>query len=127
MKPVFVAATLALLALTDKGVAHEFWIDPEAYVISPGETLSATLRVGQEFSGAAMSYLPRNFETFIVRIDGETREVEGRFGDLPALSMAEMDEGLAVIVHQTTVRDLEWSDRRRLVQDRRPARRTRPN
>jgi hypothetical protein len=109
MKPVFLAATLALLALTDKGAAHEFWIDPDTYAIAPGEVLSGDLRVGQEFVGSSMSYLPRNFETFVVINGGQTREVEGRLGDIPALSVDDMAEGLAVVVHQTGVSDLTWS------------------
>ncbi|MEX3017377.1 DUF4198 domain-containing protein [Gymnodinialimonas hymeniacidonis] len=110
MKPLFLAATLALLALTDKGAAHEFWIDPEAYTINPGEVLLADLRVGQEFVGSAMSYLPRRYETFVVVNGGETREVEGRIGDIPALNMEGLEDGLAVVVHQTGVSDLTWSE-----------------
>lgn len=109
MKPVFLAATLALLALTDKGVAHEFWIDPGTYTIAPNTALSGNLRVGQEFVGASMSYLPRNFETFVVINGGQTREVEGRLGDIPALNIDDMADGLAVVVHQTGVSDLTWS------------------
>ncbi len=110
MKPLFLAATLALLALTDKSAAHEFWIDPEDFTIAPGEVLLSDLRVGQEFVGSAMSFLPRRYETFVVINGGETREVEGRIGDIPALNMEGLDDGLAVVVHQTGVSDLTWSE-----------------
>jgi hypothetical protein len=110
MKPVLIAATLALLALTDKGGAHEFWIDPGNYTIEVGSVLSGNLRVGEDFVGSSMSYLPRNFETFVVINGSETRVVEGRLGDIPALNLADMAEGLAVVVHQTGVSDLTWSE-----------------
>lgn len=110
MKHVILAGTLALLALTDKGAAHEFWIDPQEFTIAPGDVLLGDLRVGQDFSGAAMSYLPRNFVTFEVIAGGETTVVEGRFGDIPALNLPGVPEGLAVVVHETTVNRLAWTE-----------------
>jgi hypothetical protein len=115
MKPVILAVTLALLFLADKAAAHEFWIDPQDFTLEAGEALRADLRVGQHFSGAAMSYLPRNFETFTVRVGDQTRVVEGRFGDIPALNMEGLPEGLAVVVHQTTFSELTWSEWERFV------------
>lgn len=110
MKPVYLALVIAALAVTDKANAHEFWIDPQDFTVDVGETLLADLRVGQEFAGAAMSYLPRNFDTFTVMNGGTTTEVDGRFGDIPALSMGDLNDGLAVIVHQTTANQITWSE-----------------
>lgn len=110
MKPELLAATIAALVMSDKGAAHEFWIDPDDFTIEVGEPLLADLRVGQEFSGSAMSYLPRNFDTFVVATGDQSRVVEGRFGDIPALNMERVPEGLAVIVHQTTANQLTWSE-----------------
>lgn len=109
MKPAFLAIFIAALAVTDKAAAHEFWIDPQDFTIEVGETLLADLRVGQEFSGAAMSFLPRNFDTFCVMNNDEVIEAEGRFGDIPALNMAGLQAGLAVVVHQTTANQLTWT------------------
>ncbi|MBF9059543.1 DUF4198 domain-containing protein [Rhodobacterales bacterium HKCCSP123] len=110
MKVLHVALTLAAIAAGGKGAAHEFWIDPAAFAVAPGTTIAADLRVGEGFRGSTQSYLPRNFTRFdVVTADG-VRPVEGRLGDIPALSMAEMPEGLAVVVHETTARDLTWSE-----------------
>lgn len=109
MKPVYLIATIAALAVPGKGIAHEFWIDPQDFTVEIGETLLADLRVGQEFSGAAMSFLPRNFDRFEVLNGGEALQPEGRFGDIPALQMGDLSDGLAVIVHQTTANQLTWS------------------
>ncbi|MBO6602478.1 DUF4198 domain-containing protein [Rhodophyticola sp.] len=103
-------ATLALFLVAGKAGAHEFWIDAEDYAVAPGETLTAHLRVGQAFSGGPISYLPRNFVRFDVFAGGDIRPVEGRFGDIPALSMGDLPGGLAVIVHQTTENRLTWSE-----------------
>jgi hypothetical protein len=55
------AALLALFVGADKGDAHEFWISPETYRAAVGDAVQADLRVGEEFRGAAQSYVPRNF------------------------------------------------------------------
>ncbi|MBY4894196.1 DUF4198 domain-containing protein [Rhodobacteraceae bacterium N5(2021)] len=110
MKSVYLALVIAALAVTDKATAHEFWIDPQDFTVEVGDALLADLRVGQEFSGAAMSYLPRNFDTFTVINGGAVIAVEGRFGDIPALNMGGLNDGLAVIVHQTTANQLTWSE-----------------
>ena len=110
MKPVYLALTIAALTVTDKATAHEFWIDPQDFTITIQDALMADLRVGQEFSGSAMSYLPRNFDMFTVINGGATIEVDGRLGDIPALSMGDLNNGLAVIVHQTTANQLTWSE-----------------
>jgi hypothetical protein len=109
MKPVYLAAIIAALVMTDKATAHEFWIDPQDFTVDAGEALLANTRVGQEFSGGAMSFLPQNFETYYVISNGERRDVEGRFGDIPSLSMEGLDEGLAVIVHQASPNQLTWT------------------
>lgn len=110
MKPVNMIALIAALIVTDKAAAHEFWIDPQDFTIATDDTLTADLRVGQEFSGAAMSYLPRNFDQFTVMNGGTSIDVGGRFGDIPALALEDLSDGLAVIVHQTTANQLTWSE-----------------
>lgn len=110
-----VAATLALILAMGKVGAHEFWISPEAYQIETGDRIEAALRVGEEFRGATQAYIPRNFTRFEVVTPDATRPVEGRIGDMPALSMEDMPEGLAIIVHETTARDLTWDEWERFV------------
>jgi hypothetical protein len=110
MKKLWVVATLTAIALGGKGMAHEFWIDPTAFVIAPGAGIEAQLRVGTEFEGSAMSYLPRNFTRFDVVTGDQIRPAEGRLGNIPALDMADMAEGLAVVVHETTQSRLTWSE-----------------
>lgn len=102
--------TLTAFCLTGKAWSHEFWIAPSVYQIAPGDVLEAQLRVGQEFRGATQSYLPQRFTRFEVIAGGATRPVEGRMGDLPALAMEGLEDGLAVIVHETTAFDLTWGE-----------------
>lgn len=91
--------------------AHEFWIAPEAYQLAPGADLRAHLRVGEGFEGATQSYFPRQFARFDVILGDETRPVEGRIGDIPALNMTLAGEGLAVIAHETRGHSLRYKER----------------
>ncbi|MEM7487912.1 MAG: DUF4198 domain-containing protein [Pseudomonadota bacterium] len=109
---------LALCILAGGAQAHEFWIEPEAYVVPEGGTVTGTFRNGEEFSGSTLSYLPGRSERFDA-ISGETvAEVPARMGDNPALSLEGAAPGLLIVVHETADRTLtyrEWAKWERFV------------
>lgn len=94
-------ANLVLLSPVPSA-AHEFWLDPLDFALPVGATLEANLRVGQDFEGSAMSYIPRNFTRFEVVLGDTAMPVEGRIGDKPALHMDMTAPGLAILLHETT-------------------------
>ena len=101
---------LSLLISTSAVFSHEFWISPEKYQVESGENLVASLRGGQQFSGGPFSFLPQRFERFqLVKGDMEV-DVVGRVGDRPALNMAAPEDGLWVVVHETTDNRLTWKE-----------------
>lgn len=89
---------------------HEFWIDPHAFVIDPGENVVADLRVGEDYNGSAYSYLPTNFRQFGLVQGRAAVLVDGRLGDRPALSQVPPGEGLLVVLHETTDNKLTYSE-----------------
>lgn len=110
MKTLKIIGTIALLALAGKGVfAHEFWIDPTAFVVAPDEMLAADLRVGEGYRGGPQPYLTQSFTRFEIVQDNNARPVTGRLGNIPALQMGDLSDGLAVIVHETTGQMLTWT------------------
>ncbi len=73
-----------LLVCTPLATAHEFWIEPARFQTAPGARVPLTLRVGQEFVGESIPFLPERFVKFVsVGPDGE-RAVPGTLGDDPA-------------------------------------------
>jgi hypothetical protein len=104
------AAALALILGSGKGTGQEFWISPETYRWAPGEAVLADLRVGEAFSGVEQSFVPQDFTRFEILAGDDVFTVEGRAGDIPALGGLELPEGLAVIVHETTAREMTWDD-----------------
>lgn len=89
-------------------LTHEFWISPSHYVVEPGGQIVANLRIGKNFEGSVNSYIPSEFSRFEILLAGSRQPVKGRLGDIPALTMQAVDEGLAVIVHETTPTELTY-------------------
>ena len=71
--------------------------------------MQANLKVGQDFAGASYSFNPRNFTRFEVISGSESAKVAGRLGDIPALSMAPLAEGLTIVVHETDDSQLTYT------------------
>lgn len=102
--------TVTLLVSGGKGVAHEYWIEPEDFQIAPGAALIAELLNGEEFVGVSIAYLPRNFERFEVVSGAAVRPVEGRMGDTPALRMEDVSDGLAIALVETSPASLRYEE-----------------
>lgn len=71
----------------------------------------ADLLVGSGFLGVKQSYFPQRFARFEARMSETAVPVEGRLGDIPAMTMALPGEGLWVIVHETRGDSLQYATR----------------
>ncbi len=94
------------------GVAksHEFWIDPVSHQVENGAVAEAHIRVGMQFDGSSFSYLPQNFRRFDYAFTGDMRPVEGVIGDRPAFRLEATENGLLLVVHETTDQYITWKD-----------------
>lgn len=79
--------------------AHEFWIDPVPRQEEAGGKLSTDLRVGQGFEADAYPYLSSGFNTFRLAVRGQLYEIVGNEGDMPAINLAPLPEGLNVLAY----------------------------
>lgn len=107
----FVRILAALVFLAAPARAHEFWIAPHVWQVDPGMPVVADLLVGSEFKGSRQSYFPQRFARFEARMGETVLPVEGRLGDIPAMTMALPTEGLWVIVHETEGDSLRYRER----------------
>jgi hypothetical protein len=100
------AAFTGLCLLVALGIqparAHEFWIEPLDFSIAGGEPLQAHLYVGQRMQGNTLLYLPHQFNAFDLTIGDQTRPVESRIGDSPAVHQTAFRDGLAIISYVST-------------------------
>jgi hypothetical protein len=97
-----------LLALPAK--AHEYWIEPTAYVIPGNGTVIASLFNGQNFEGTEFPFLPQAFKRFDLALADRLAPVTGRMGDRPALQMPPLGEGLHVAVFETPGNIVEYAE-----------------
>ena len=114
----FIGILIALFSALSSGsgaFAHEFWLSPDRYTVPAGGQLVANIRVGQNFKGAAYSYIPHDITRFDVVMGDGVVKVEGRMGDRPALDMKAPGEGLAIVVHETDDSKLTYKDGQKFV------------
>ena len=110
MSHLFRSVLAALCICAGQGQAHEFWIEPEAYAVAPGEMAAARFRNGEHFKGSTLSWIPRRAVSFeVIDADGR-RDVPARIGDNPAFAMDDLAPGLVTILHETTDTTLTYDD-----------------
>ena len=84
--------------------AHDFWIEPDRYVLPEPGGISLTLREGVSLKGNAIPYLPRLFEDFSRTDSTGTAPIISVIGDNPAATI-EPRPGQTLIGYQS-VRNL---------------------
>lgn len=92
---------LPLLCLALPAWSHELWIEPQSYQVEKGATISASLRNGQNFTGADLAWFDGSIRSFQVHSGGKTRDLTGRAGDIPAVQDLKTQAGLTVLAYQS--------------------------
>ncbi len=82
--------------------AHELWLDSKQFQPPEGEKVEIELRNGQNFKGINLSYFNNRTKRFFWMQNGARQDVRSRSGDVPAMSVAIDDEGLIVVVYEST-------------------------
>lgn len=96
-----VLCSLCFLAVsTLPALAHELWLEPDAFQITPQTRLVVNIVNGQKFRGHALPYLPNAAARFDLVAGGAETALMPRAGDRPALDMVAGDSGLHVVVYQ---------------------------
>jgi uncharacterized GH25 family protein len=98
-----VSAWLLLgLGYVGSSAAHDFWIEPSAFDVTPGEEVSLVLRVGQDFAGNSQPYIPNWFVDYSVTGEQGARPVDGTMGDDPAGRFIAEAPGIEVVGYHST-------------------------
>lgn len=91
------AALLLVLACAPIAGAHDFWIEPSTFRPKAPSTITASLRVGEDFEGERVPRRSPRIESFIVRDAAGERSVAGFEGRDPAGVVRIERAGTAVI------------------------------
>ncbi len=107
VKPIL---TLGFLAAGLEAHAHEFWIQPHKYRLEDGNRLVADVRVGMDFGGNALAFLPDRINAFNITNSAGTRKIDGRIGDIPAVNITPEEGGLQILTLFSTSSMLTWDE-----------------
>lgn len=103
-------SALAMLCTTSSVLAHELWLDPIDFEIDLSEQIVADIKVGQNFSGSRQPYIPDNFVRFDIAHENAVVPVTGRLGDRPAAKTDALGNGLNILIYQSTVLDVFYTE-----------------
>ena len=89
--------------------AHELWLDSRHFQPPEGENVEIELRNGQNFKGINLSYFNNRVKQFFWVQNDERQDVKSRSGDVPAMSIAIDEEGLIIVVYESTPSTLTYN------------------
>lgn len=97
------------VVVTAPALAHEFWIEPVDFQVEPESMIEASLRIGDDFEGSTVAYHKGSTFRFDLYNQGRTEKITPRLGDDPALALKAQQDGLHVVVHQSSISTLTYT------------------
>lgn len=95
------ALLIAAMIVGAPGAAHEFWLEPEAFRLKPGERLVARGLVGETLAGEELGYYPEATEHLDLTLGAQTTPVVGAPEQIPAVDVETLGEGLHILRFQS--------------------------
>ncbi len=108
IRPIVLLAGFGFAAAP--ALAHEYWIEPLQYRIASGDDIRARLKVGQNFAGDNLPFLPDRMEEAGITNGAGTVPLAGMIGDLPAISETAGPAGLHVLHYYSRPTTLTHTD-----------------
>ena len=80
-------------------ISHEMWLDTTTFQQSVGKDIQISLKNGQKFQGAGLSYFKSRFSDFYYISNEQKIEIKSRMGDTPAATISLNTDGLLTGVY----------------------------
>ena len=80
-------------------ISHEMWLDTTTFQQSVGKDIQISLKNGQKFQGAGLSYFKSRFSDFYYISNEQKFEIQSRMGDTPAATISLNKNGLLTGVY----------------------------
>lgn len=88
--------------------AHEYWIEPLAFRVTPEQKIRAHLKIGQGLKGDELPFIPDNFVAARVVDPAGKITLNGQIGDVPALEVTPKRPGLHILTIVTKPNRLSY-------------------
>lgn len=103
-------AVMALLASATTATAHEVWLEPETWAVTPGQPLRARIINGEFFEGTELIW----HSPSVIRAErwdaSGMQPITGRVGDRPALATDAPQDGLVTLLYQSGLNTVVYDD-----------------
>ena len=83
-------------------LGHELWIDTTDFRVEKDTEIILNLRNGENFEGFSLGYFDRSVEKLYWRQNGNQYDNTSRQGDIPALKILPVENGLVSVVYVST-------------------------
>lgn len=108
-KTIFLAS-LFLLGSLASTCSHELWLDSKKFQVGPKENIEIELRNGEKFEGLNLSFFKNRIKQFFWAQNGVEVNIQSRAGDVPAAKFTAKNNGLLVVVYESTPSTIEYND-----------------
>ena len=99
MRPILIACLL--LTTSVPALSHQFWLEPDNAIVMPGERAIIHIFIGSDFKGEELGNFPEMQQTVDLFAGGESYNIPGRIGDIPAFKFRSELPGLHVLRYQS--------------------------
>ena len=89
--------------------AHELWLDSKEFQPPEDGKVEIELRNGQNFRGLNLPYFNKSVKQFFWVQNGERHNVKSRLGDVPAMTTSIKNEGLVLVVYESTPESITYN------------------
>jgi len=104
------AAVCCLTGFLSVANAHELWIDLQEPFGAPGAEIIADIKIGPDFTGDALMYLPGNIRQLQLITKDGAQAVNGRVGDRPAIQTEAGAAGQQILTYQSEPEKIFYYD-----------------
>jgi uncharacterized GH25 family protein len=94
-------ATTVAAAMSSGAAAHDFWIEPTAFLVREGQGVGLRFRVGEFLAGEPLPFIPARASRFLVHEGNAIKPIVGRAGADLAGMVASDAPGLLVVGYQS--------------------------
>lgn len=102
--------TLLAAFFAASAFGHEFWLEPHDYTPPFTVPIIASVRVGEQFDGAAYPYVPSRLQSARLFDANGSKSIAGQAGQSPAIHVWSEADGLQILTWQSTPSTVGYRD-----------------
>ena len=85
-------------------------MESKNFQVAPGEKIEIELRNGEKFEGLNLSFFKNRVKRFFWDLGESEVQIKSRAGDVPAAQFTVRDDGLIIVVYESTPSTIEYKD-----------------